>query len=386
MKEGEVEISPNLVLKLQSVALLAAVLLVGSNAFVLSPILSDVVDGLKTDPYRVTWAISAFGVSTAVSALTLAGLVDRMAVGRVLGGAALLLALAQVLSGLSNGWLWLCLSQALAGVSVGVLLPGSYATAAATAPAGREAARLGLVLTGWALSLVLAVPLAALITEWFGWRWVYGVLAVLSLLIGFALFATLSDVRASAPVRTPVWRAFNLPGVSLILIVVFMFMSAFYGCFAYFGVGIRNAFDLSAKGAGLFVLAYGLGFGMAGAILSLVAPKVTRGYLFKVLIAVAISYSSWRLALSTPVSAFLATMIWGGFNQLSLNGLIVSLNRQASSARGAVMGLNTAVTYSAVFVGPIAMGPVFAGFGFTGVAGLAAAFVLLGAAAGWRAI
>ncbi len=364
---------------LQPTALLAAVLLVGSNTFVLSPILSEVAAGLATQPFHIVWSISAFGAATAISALTLAGLIDRFPAGRVLGGAAVLLALAQVSGGASQNWLWLCLSQALAGLAVGILLPGTYATAAATAPPGREAARLGLALTGWALSLVLVVPMAAWIAERLGWRAVYGVLAGLSALVGLVLMLTLRHVRGGNAIRTPPWRALRLPGVAPLLAVTFAYMTAFYGSFAFFGEGVRTAFGLSAQGSGLFVLAYGLGFGLAGLGLGMVAPRITRGYILPVLFGIAASYAGWRFALASPPAAFAAAAIWGILNQLGLNALVVSLNRHAAEARGAVMGLNGAVTYSAVFAGPILMGPVYAWAGFAAVSGFAAVLVLVGA-------
>jgi len=377
---------PNKIQHLQVTALLAAVLLVGSNAFVLSPILSEVAQGLASEPFRIAWAISAFGAATAVSALTLAGLIDRIPAARVLGGAALLLALAQASSGLSQGWLWLCLSQAGAGVAVGILLPGTYATAVATAPAGRESARLGVVLTGWALSLVFAVPLAALVTEQFGWRMVYALLSGLSALVGLCLMLALRGTKAAAPSRTPPWRAARLPGVPMLLVVMFTYMTAFYGSFAFFGEGVRNAFGLSASGTGLFVLAYGLGFGLAGLGLGMIAPRITRTYVLLVLSGIAASYAGWHVALATPVLAFAAAVIWGILNQLGLNALMIVLNRHATQARGAVMGLNSAVTYSAVFAGPLVMGPIYAGFGFSAVSVFAAALIVAGAVASRKAI
>lgn len=387
MTYHENTISSNSVRHAQVAALLAAVLLVGSNAFVLSPILSEVADGLASEAFQIAWAISAFGAATAVSALMFGGVIDRMPAGRVLGGAALLLALAQAASATSGNWVQLCLSQAVAGVAVGLLLPGTYAMATATAPAGREAARLGLVLTGWALSLALAVPLAAFVADHFGWRMVYVLLAGFSVLVGFGLMLSLRGVRGEAAMaRTPPWRALRLPGIAPLLVVMFTFMTAFYGSFAFFGEGIRAAFGLSTQGTGVFVLAYGLGFGMAGLGLGLIAPPITRGYILLVLLGVAASYAGWRFALTTPALAFAAAMIWGILNQLGLNALVVSLTRRAASLRGAVMGLNSAVTYSAVFAGPVIMGPVHAGAGFAAVSGFAAILVLAGALVSRRVV
>ncbi|MBO6580433.1 MAG: MFS transporter [Thalassospira sp.] len=380
MTDQNAEINPNAIAQVKVLALLGAVLLVGANSFVLSPILSEVASGLSTQTYHVAWAISAFGAATALSALTLAGMIDRMSVGRVLGGAALLLAVAQVSSGLSQHWVWLCLSQALADVRI-THLPGSYATVTATAPKGREAARLGVVLTGWALSLVVAVPAAAFITEQFGWRMVYFLMAGLSVLVAGILVMLLSDVRGGMSTRTSPLRAFRLPGVWQLLAVMLVYMTAFYGCFAFFGVGVRTAFDLSAQGSGMFVMAYGVGFGV---MLGVISPKITRGYLCLVLIAIATSYGTWGLTLQSQISAMAGTAIWGMLNQLGLNAMVVSLNRQASDARGAVMGLNSAVTYSAVFAGPMIMGPIYAGFGFAAVAGFGAVLVMCGVIVSWR--
>ena len=373
-----------LLLTLQVPAFFAAVVLVGANAFVLTPILSEVAASLGGETYEVAASISTFGAATAVSAFLLAPLVDRVQARHALGGAALLLALAQAASGLSQSWQALCVAQALAGIAVGVLLPGTYATASATAPPGREAARLGIVLTGWALSFVLAVPLAALIAERAGWRMVYVLLAAISALTAAGLAIVLRGVRIGAARRSSPWTALRLPGVLPLLVVNFGYMTAFYGSFAYFGEGIRAAFDFSADGAGLFVLAYGLGFGIAGIVLGRVAPAITRGYLVAVLLVLAGVYLLWRPALAEPVAAFAAAMAWGAINQLGLSALVVSLNRRAGDSRGAVMGLNSAVTYSAVFAGPMLMGQIYARTGFAGITTLSAAIVVASAGLAWR--
>ncbi len=369
---------PNAVRQLEVPALLAAVLLVGSTGFVLSPILTEVAAGLGTVPARIALAISAFGAATAVAALTLSSFIDRRPAGQVLAAAALLLALSHLASMASGSWQVLCLSQALAGVAVGVLLPGTYATSAATAPPGREAARIGLVLTGWALSLVVIVPGAAFVAEHYGWRAVYGLLAGLSLAVAAGLFAALRTVRIGQAMRTPPSRALRLPGVAKLLVVMFAFMTAFYGSFAFFGEGVRAAFGLTAHGTGTFVLAYGVGFGIGGIGLSLVSPRMSRLYIMAVLGAVSAVYVAFGFSLADRVAALGVVCIWGIVNQMALNAFVVSLNQRAPSARGAVMGLSSAVTYGAVFAGPVVMGPVFAGAGFAAVTWLSAAFVFLG--------
>lgn len=360
---------------LQVCLLFAAVVIVGSNAFVLSPILTEVANGLGAETTQIAWAISAFGGATALSSFFLSPVIDRVPPRWTLGGAAALLAVAQLLSGASQNWVWLCLAQAVAGVAVGVLLPGTYAITAATAPPGRDAARLGIVLTGWSLSLVLAVPMAAFIAAYVGWRSVYIFLAVMSLCVSLGLFLVLRSEEVGQGKRTSSLHALRLPGIGFLLLIIFGYMTAFYGTFAFFGEGVRQAFDLSSEGSGLFVLAYGAGFGVAGIGLGIVSPDITRRYLLLVLVGIACVYAIWRFALTEPRFAFMTAVAWGFLNQLGLNALVVSLNRRAQSARGAVMGLNGGVTYSAVFAGPVVMGFVYAASGFQTVAMLAACIV-----------
>lgn len=365
-------------------ALLMGVMMVGANSFILSPILSNVAAGLDAYPAQVAWAISAFGTATALSALSFGKVIDRWPAGHVLGGGALLLALAQALSAMSSGWVWLCVSQAVAGLATGVLLPGAYATTAATAPEGRAPARLGVVLTGWAISLVLAVPLAAFVAEHSGWRMVYALLSGASLLTAGCLFMTLPRARyaMSSPIGPA--KAAKLPGVPTLLLIMFAYMAAFYGSFAFYGEGLRQAFAINAQGAGLFVLAYGLGFGAAGIGLALLAPRISRSYVLSIFVCLVLSYGGWRFALTSPISAFVAAIVWGGLNQLGLNALVISLSRKAQAARGAVMGLNSAVTYSAVFAGPAIMGPIYTALGFAGVTIVAAISVSIGALLAWK--
>ena len=362
--------------------LMIGVVLVGANAFVLSPILPEVAASLQTTPAHVTRATAAFGAATAISALVLAAQIDRQGVRRSLAASAAVLALAQVLSLCAQSWLGLAMAQALAGTAVGVMLPAIYAATTATAPPGQQTARLGRVLTGWALSLVLAVPVSAWMTEHMGWRPVYGILAVISALVSVGMWHGLPRGMASAlPRRTGPLQALRLPGVPFILGISLMYMTAFYGTYAYFGEGIRNALNLSASGAGGYVLIYGVGFGIAGLCAGRLPAPEGRTLMAVLFTLIALTYLSWRFSIGHARLAMLNIGLWGFLNQFGLNAMILALNRRAQDARGAVMGLNSAVTYSAVFAGPMLMGLIYPSVGFRGVATAAAACVALAAIA-----
>lgn len=91
-------------------------------------------------------------------------------------------------------------AQAVAGIAAGVAMPAIYASAAAIAPPGRESGTIGVVLTGWTVSMVAGVSLSAVLADLVHWRAVFAAVAVLSAIALAALSMTsLSDVRKSGP-------------------------------------------------------------------------------------------------------------------------------------------------------------------------------------------
>jgi predicted MFS family arabinose efflux permease len=58
--------------------LLLGVAVVGSNSLALNPVLADVAAELGTGPVEVARASAAYGAATALAALGLGGLIDRV--------------------------------------------------------------------------------------------------------------------------------------------------------------------------------------------------------------------------------------------------------------------------------------------------------------------
>jgi predicted MFS family arabinose efflux permease len=363
--------------------LVIGIAVIGSNSLALSPVLTDVAADLGTSTVTVARANSAYGAATAVSALLLAPHAGRLGLGCAVVIAYGVLAAAMGLSALAPNWIWLALAQALAGMAAGIILPASYALAASAAPDGENARAVGRVLTGWSLSLVAGVPLAALVADLASWRLSYALLgaAVLVALVPLARVAGHARVREEGhSLKT----ALAQPRVAPLLAVCLLFMTAFYGVYAYLGDHIRSVLELSASEAGLAVLAYGAGFGFASAGDRYI-DRLGAGRLF---VIVMVSAGGTYLALVPGTALFpgavVASAAWGFVNHFGLNVLVLLLTRAAPHARTAVLAANSAVSYAGAMIGPMVFGAVYASFGFTPVASLAAALMMLAAALAWR--
>jgi MFS transporter, DHA1 family, inner membrane transport protein len=348
--------------------LTASVALVGSNSLSLGPIAVSVAASFPgRTAADVMIASALFGAGTAVSALTLAAVVDRVGLARSLVAALTVLTLAMLATALAPTLGWLRAAQTVAGLATGVALPATYGLAAETAPKGRGSAYLGKVLTGWTLSMVFGASAAAVLTDLAGWRAVYLVLATLGA-------ATLAAQVAQGFLAAPLHRAtalspiaaLKVPGIGPALMVVAAYMMAFYGLYAFLGTHLQADLGLPAWAAGLAPLVYGLGFGAAAwgdPMIDRMGARTVAPHVFGVLVLV---YLALALASGSAVALIGLCLVWGAVNHLGLNLIVGRLSALDPARRGAVLGLNSGVTYIALFVGTALFGAGYewAGFAF----------------------
>ncbi|QPC86590.1 MFS transporter [Mesorhizobium sp. NBSH29] len=355
---------------------------IGSNSLALGPIAPEVARSLGASVAMVMLASGAFGLGTAASALFLARHIDRLGAGRMLRLSMVVLSATMLACAVAPTLMVLVAAQCAAGIASGVALPAIYSSAAAIAPPGRESRTIGLVLTGWTLSMVAGVSLAAVVADFIHWRAVYSVVALLALVAsaGMALLPA-HQAAATGPASSPLATA-NIEGVKPLLLACGAFMTAFYGVYGYLGAHLHDGLGQSVSANGLAALIYGIGFGSATALDGVADRVGARRMMPIVFVIVAVVYLLLGLAASSFVAVLAVVFLWGLSNHLGLNLLIMRLTSIDPSQRGTVMGLNSAVTYLAVFAGTGGFGPIYARFGFSAAAYCAMALTLVAAVAG----
>lgn len=362
-----------------TILLTLGIVVMGSNSFVLSPILSDVADDLETSLVVVARVISAFGAATAISSFLFGGAVDRLGERRVLMGGAAVMVLALSGCAASAAWYWLAICQAVIGLAVGMMLPACYASATSNAPEGEGARVLGRVIGGWGIALVLGVPFSALLSDLAGWRVTFAALAGFAALslIGFYQLPRQANVLYRTPPVSPA-RALRIPGAPSLLLICLAFMTAFYGIYVFLGDHLRATLGLTAGEAGLIVLGYGAGFAVASVADSAISRIGPYRMLPIMMCVVGVIYVVLIPATGSYMTATIAATCWGFMNHICINLIVMLLAQRDPNARGALMGLQTSVTYTSVFLGPLLFGALYpVGFGIMAL--LAAALLLCGA-------
>ena len=360
--------------------LTACVGVIGANSLVLGPIAPEVALSFAATVPAVMTASGAFGIGTAASAFFLGRMIDRFGAPLMLRAALMLLALGLGTSALAPSLPLLVTAQLATGIAAGVALPSIYTLAAVVAPPGRESETIGVVLVGWTLSMVAGVSLSALVADLVGWRAVYAVVTLATL----AAFAAVSlagrgDAPAAPASQSP-FDALRVAGVKPLLVACAAFMASFYGVYGYVGDHLTGALGLPLSANGLLALAYGLGFGGAAFLDGAIDRYGAKRLLPAIFLAVAAIYAAMAASAASFAAILVAVFLWGLANHFGLNVLIMRLTALDPARRGAIMGLNSGVTYLALFAGTMGFGRVYAAYGF-GVLPLAASLLMLIAAA-----
>jgi predicted MFS family arabinose efflux permease len=365
--------------------LTGCIAVIGSNSLGLGPIAPEVARSLGSTVPAVMTAAAAFGLGTAASALFLARHIDRIGPRRMLQFAMALLAAALVLSALSPIVAVLVASQLVAGIASGIALPAIYSSAAAVAPPGRESKTIGIVLTGWTLSMVAGVSLSAVLADVVHWRAVF--VAIAALALAAIVMLSISKYRDTlAPQSAPFpLEALKIKGVKPLLIACGAFMAAFYGIYGYLGDYLHNGLGQPVSANGLAALVYGMGFGAAALLDNIVDRLGAKRVMPAAFLVAGSVYVGMALFGGSFTALLIAVLLWGLANHFGLNVLIMRLGTIDPARRGTIMGLNSAVTYLAGFVGTAGFGPLHTSFGFAASTFVAAGLMLIAAlAAAWR--
>ncbi|MFF9040181.1 MFS transporter [Streptomyces sp. NPDC014892] len=384
-------------------ALMAGIFAVGSEELVVSPLLPDMSESFDTSVAVMGLSVSVYGVCTAIGALIFAPLGDRVSrrVGLVTGMTVFVLGTLLCASAGSLGVFFA--GRALAGLATGAFVPTAYAFVGDQIPYRHRARAMGIVVSSWSLSLVLGVPMGDFVGQRVGWRWTFGLLCVLGVLVIGVLFRAGGRARPQptgpqgtpdGAARTPddavgtparqgdggwsrsVVQAFRAPKVLVYVLATFLNMLGFYGMYTYLGSALQYRFGDESSSTSLMILLYGLGFATSFVTGKwaddLGKERVLVGLLAGLVPALAVIPLVDHLTPLLVVCLFL----WGAMQSLVVTLLSTLLSECSPAHRGTILAFYTLATNLAVALGAALLGPLFTEYGFSAVGFVCAGITL----------
>lgn len=347
---------------------LPALLLVhfGSSAMmrVCDPMLPALAQTFGVTTGQAALTISAYAVAYGLMQLVFGPLGDRFGKRRIIGFAGLGCVLGNVLALAAVSLDMLVVARVLGGATAAGIIALVLAWVGDTIPYERRQAVLARFLSASLAGMIAGQWISGVLTEHFGWRTVFAVLAVL-FAIGGMLIVCDSEVRAEAvrPAsgKSPLHdfrEVLAVPWARWMLVIV-----ALEGAFAFSGIAFLPAFLVREHGLGLSAAAGVVAlYGVGGFVYSFAArPLLGKlGEAGLALLGGALLSIAWlTLAFAHHWAMALPAAAIAGLGFYTLHGTMQThATQMAPAVRGTAVGLFAAALFLGISVGVAAASPV----------------------------
>lgn len=326
--------------------LAAGAFAVGTSAYVVSGVLPAVSAELDVSVTAAGQLTTAFALAYAVSAPLLATITARWERRRLLLAALLVAALGNAISAVATTYPLLLSGRIVAALGAAAYTPAATLFATALRPPAERGRAVATVFGGLTLALALGVPIGSLLAGNIGYRSVFALVAVVSIVTAVAVRMQLPLMAGSpaVPLRERFAVAADRRVLTVLAITVFGVVATM-SVYIYVVPLLTATTGLAGSTIGGLLLAYGLGAivgntwgGRAtdrfGSIPTLVATLAG----FVIMIA------TLPLTATTAVGAAVALFVWSVFTW-SFNPPVQNLLLELAPTGGLVLSLNASAIY-----------------------------------------
>lgn len=369
----------------------AAAFIVTANVRTIDPLLPVIAAEFDTNVGRTALIVTAYAVPYGLCQLGYGPLGDRLGKLRVMTAALAAFALGTATCAIAPNLASLAALRVLTGAAAAALIPLSLAYIGDHFPYDQRQAALGRYLGAIALGQMLGAGLGGIFGDYFSWRGVFLLYALIAL-GAWAVLWRASSQAARAPERVaspdgpdarapgPYRRLLGDPAARLILGAVFVEGMFLFSGLAYLGALLRERYGLPYVTIGLMLA----GFGLGGLLYSRVAGRLVRrlGEQGMIFLGGGLSgacYLAMALSRSWPLFIPLNILLGLGYNLLH-GTLQTKATELAPEARGTAVALFAFSLFLGQGLGAAVLGAVVDG------AGYAVTFIVTGLATGLLAI
>ncbi|HEU4460625.1 MAG TPA: MFS transporter [Methylibium sp.] len=365
-------------------ALLYGNFVIGCGVMVVPGSLNDLTRSLD-----VSVAIGGQLITAAAIVMCLGAPLMAAAVGRIDRRRLLVLALAwyglgHLLCALVPSYAALLPVRAATMLAAAVFTPQAAAAIGSLAPPAERGRAITFVFLGWSVASVFGLPLHSYIGEAFGWRWAFGLVALLAAIGAVWLRAVMPGGIRPPAMDLRAWkRIFTDPLLMAIVAVTAVAGSGQFTVFVYFAPYFKQVLAADATQISLMFAAFGACGFIGNVLLSRHVDRVGAGRAVAVLLVmVATTMLLWPLGTSLPL--LLLVMLPWAFSFFACNSAQQArLGEAAPALAPALMALNTSGIYLGQAVGAASGGAMV---GAQGASGAAAYANLHWVALGWSLV
>lgn len=248
-------------------ALMAGNFVIGTGVMVVPGTLNELSSSLGVSIPQAGQLITAAAILMGLGAPLFATLVAGWDRRRLLAWSLVWYGLLHAACALAPNYAALLPLRVLAVIAPAVFTPQAAASVGLLVPDHQRGRAITFVFLGWSVASVMGMPLSAWIGGELGWRWAFGLVALLSLASGLWVWRAMPDGIRPAALSRQSWRI-TLGSAPLMLTVGVTLLFAFgqFTLFSYFAPYFAQTLGLGGAGLSLLFLWFGA-FGLLGNVL-----------------------------------------------------------------------------------------------------------------------
>ncbi len=237
----------------------------GSSMRICDPLLPEFARAFDVSASLAALSISAFALTYGLMQAFYGPMGDHLGKYKVIALAALAGVVGNLVALAAPSLPWLVAGRILNGATAAALIPLSMAWIGDHIDYTERQTTLARFLSGQILGLIAGQALGGLLADTLGWRWCFGFLAGIYLLVGLALLReSRANPEAPAAGKRPAFgkqlrSVLALPWVRVILVTVFVESVAVFSVLAFVPSHLHLHFGLSLAAAGAIPATFGLG-------------------------------------------------------------------------------------------------------------------------------
>ncbi len=372
------------------VACLFLILFVGvADNQILSPLLPAIRMQFGRSFSEIGLLFTGYSICAGLSVLIWGRVSDVFGRKRGLMTGLIVFCLGSCASYFSNGFYALLCGRILTGMGASMLSLNTISYAADFFPYENRGWAMGSIFSSYYAALVLGVPLGSWFGERYGWNSVFGVMALVSLILLISVQVFLRDLSTTAAQarRTPVVETIRIyagflkfPGAIGALMSSFFASAGTMGFLAFFGEWLHGAFGIPSSRIGLVFLIAGGAALLASPFAGAIADRI--GKRLQVVVS-SVALAGFLLLLPKLQWGKMMFLVFGlvslaaAFRQGPMEAVLTEI--VPSGSRGAFVALKNSFSQLGIGLATLMSGILFGLRGYGGVCMLGAAFCLLAA-------
>jgi predicted MFS family arabinose efflux permease len=351
---------------------------IGSGVMCVVGALNDMATSLAVSVAAAGQLVAIGAAVMCFGAPLLAGWVAGFDRRRLLALSLLWYAVGHLLCALMPSCATLVPVRALTVLGAAVFTPQAAAAIGFMAPRQHRGQAITFIFLGWSVASVLGMPMAAWLSDLFGWRVAFGCVALLALAAGLWVYAVMPDGVRPAALSGRAWRqVLTHPVLMAMVLVTALSGAGQFTLFSYFAPYYKLTLGASAAQIGLLFIWFGM-FGLIGNVLisrhvdrlgAHRAVAITLGLMLASLLLWPLGTSIWLIA------AILTPWGLGCFGGNSAQQARLSI--AAPAAAPALMALNTSAIYLGQAAGASSGGWLIAHVGYGALSWAGAAWMAI---------